>query len=217
MRHNNEPASLVQGRGLSREDFMRIYESMPKSARAQLFAGLDYKQKSRLLELLTPAAKQTEPTEVSAGPEWHAEDFLPEKDERKIARLRQLKELRELKTLFAEIEQREPLAVAEVLAFLEREVAVTRAGANARDGASAQHAASCGAATCMASERLDGGQPAQHLLHDVAVHVAEHQGFFSGLGQGGRFAESDVAFQQQLGVFDQVLASRRGQPELSVM
>lgn len=114
-RHNTEniPASL--DRPLTRAEFLSVYESMPESARAQLFSALDYQQKARLLELLTPEAK---PAVQSAGeePSWQAEDFLPEKDERKIARLRQLKELRELKTLFAEIEHREPLAVAEVLA-----------------------------------------------------------------------------------------------------
>ncbi len=115
MRHNNAASSLVQGPGLSREDFMRIYESMPESARAQLFSGLDFKQKSRLLELLTPAAKQTQQPEVAAEPEWHAEDFLPDKDERKIARLRHVREVKQVRELFAKLAEYPARSLADVL------------------------------------------------------------------------------------------------------
>ena len=114
-RHNTEsfPASLDHP--LTRAEFLSVYESMPEAARAKLFSSLDYQQKARLLELLTPESKSS-PQAAPEEPSWQAEDFLPEKDEQKIARLRQFKELRELKTLYAEIEKREPLAVAEVLA-----------------------------------------------------------------------------------------------------
>jgi len=113
MRHNTPP--LVQGRGLSREDFMRIYESMPDSARAQLFAGLDYKQKTRLLELLTPGAKEEKPAEKTAEPEWHAEDFLPDKDERKVARLRHVREVKQVRALYAGLAEYPAGSLADVL------------------------------------------------------------------------------------------------------
>lgn len=113
-RHNKDNLPVSLDRPLTRAEFLSVYESMPEAARAQLFSALDYQQKARLLELLTPEAKPAVQS-ASEEPSWQAEDFLPEKDDQKIARLRQLKELRELKTLFAEIEQREPVAVAEVL------------------------------------------------------------------------------------------------------
>jgi flagellar motor switch protein FliG len=114
MRHNSAPP-LVQGRGLSREDFMRIYESMPDSARAQLFAGLDFKQKTRLLELLTPELKKEEAAATVAEPEWHAEDFLPEKDERKIARLRHVREVKQVRELYANFANYPARSLADVL------------------------------------------------------------------------------------------------------
>ena len=114
-RHNtkNFPTSL--DRPLTRAEFLSVYESMPEEARAKLFSSLGFQQKARLLELLTPEKKSAERSAVDDEPMWQAEDFLPEKDDQKIARLRQLRELRELKNLFTEIEQREPQAVAEVL------------------------------------------------------------------------------------------------------
>lgn len=114
-RHNTESFPTTLKQPLTREEFLSVYQSMPEGARAQLFASLGYEQKSRLLELLTPETKAVEQP-AADEPAWLAEDFLPEKNDQKVARLRQLTELRELKTLFAEIELREPLAVAEVLA-----------------------------------------------------------------------------------------------------
>ncbi len=115
-RHNTESIPTALKRPLTREEFLSVYQSMPEAARAQLFSSLGYQQKARLLELLTPEPRSSGAQPSADEPVWQAEDFLPEKDEQKIARLRQLRELRELKTLFAELEQREPLAVAEVLA-----------------------------------------------------------------------------------------------------
>lgn len=62
-------------------------------------------------------------------------------------------------------------AVAEVLAFLEREVAVTRAGANARDGASAQHAVRGVAATAYDHWDSRAGDPQLHTHVVVANKV----------------------------------------------
>lgn len=112
------PTGLNQspiGRGpLTRAEFLSVYESMPESARAQLFASLDFTQKARLLDLLSPEKSRADLPRAEE-PRWSAEDFLPEKDERKVARLRQLTELRELKSIFAALEERDPHAVAEVL------------------------------------------------------------------------------------------------------
>ena len=62
-------------------------------------------------------------------------------------------------------------AVAEVLAFVEREVAVTRAGANARDGASAQHAVRGVAATAYDHWDSRAGDPQLHTHVVVANKV----------------------------------------------
>ncbi len=113
MRHNSEPGAF-SGRALNRADFIRIYDSMPEAARAQLFAGLDYKQKARLLELLTPPAAKTPAPQVNE-PEWQAEDFLPEKDERKIARLRHVREVKQVRELFAQLGAYPARSLADVL------------------------------------------------------------------------------------------------------
>ena len=113
-RHNTNHFPTSLDRPLTRAEFLSVYESMPEAARAKLFSSLGYQQKARLLELLTPETKSAGQV-VADEPAWQAEDFLPEKDDQKIARLRQLRELRELKNLFEEIEQRDPQAVAEVL------------------------------------------------------------------------------------------------------
>jgi hypothetical protein len=52
-------------------------------------------------------------------------------------------------------------------------------------------------------ERLDRGEPAHQLLHQVALHVAVQQVLFRFLGQHRRFVEADVALLQQLGFGDQ--------------
>lgn len=122
-RHNSNPlissntGSLPTElkRPLTRAEFLSVYESMPEAARASLFSSLEYTQKARLLELLTPDEKKSAAAMPSEQSDWQAEDFLPEKDERKVAKLRQLRELRELKALYADIEQREPMVVSEVL------------------------------------------------------------------------------------------------------
>lgn len=113
MRHNSE-AGFFSGRALTRAEFVRIYDSMPESARAQLFAGLDFKQKGKLLELLTPAAAKAQ-TVPAAEPEWQAEDFLPEKDERKIARLRHVREVKQVRDLFARLAVYPARSLADVL------------------------------------------------------------------------------------------------------
>lgn len=94
---------------------MRIYDSMPESARAQLFASLDSAQKGRLLNMLAGTQQPAAP-EPGNEPDWNAEDFLPEKDERKIARLRHVRELKEMRAQFAELARFSPTVVAEILA-----------------------------------------------------------------------------------------------------
>lgn len=124
-RHNTEAAALEglsTGRGptgqrLTRAEFLSVYQSMPEESRAELFASLDFRQKKRLLELLTPDKNaEAQNAKAPEDSQWAAEDFLPEKDEAKIARLRQVRELRELRALFARFEECDPAAVAEVLA-----------------------------------------------------------------------------------------------------
>jgi len=113
-RHNIADDLPSMGKQLTRSDFMRIYESMPERARAQLFASLNDAQKRRLLDLLSgqqPAAAPPPEHE----PEWRAEDFLPEKDERKIQKLRQVREVKEVRAQFAEFARFSPGVVAEAL------------------------------------------------------------------------------------------------------
>lgn len=113
-RHNTSGGLHELGKNLSRAEFMRIYESMPERARAQLFASLDYAQKGRLLELLS--GSEALPNAGTADhPEWRAEDFLPEKDERKIEKLRHVREVREVRAEFAGFTRFSPVVVAEAL------------------------------------------------------------------------------------------------------
>ncbi len=124
-RHNPDGAAGKLNRPLSRSEFMSVYESMPEAARAQLFASLNYEQKARLLELLTPQNNNAPAKPAAVTETWEAEDFLPEKDERKIARLRHVKEVRELKDLYAGFEKYPPAAVAEILSGESSAVAAT--------------------------------------------------------------------------------------------
>lgn len=116
-RHNSEVDPTLAKGPLTREEFMRIYESMPERARAQLFSSLEYAQKARLLQLLTPDAETKTNAEPQADPpQWLAEDYLPEKDERKIERLRHVREVREVRALFGGFAQYAPELVAEAMA-----------------------------------------------------------------------------------------------------
>lgn len=101
---------------LTRAEFLAVYESMPEAARVKLFSSLSSAQKERLLELLSGAAQKPLAPVAAEKPLWDAEDFLPEKDERKVARLRQVKEINDLKNVFASIEGYSPAQVAEVIA-----------------------------------------------------------------------------------------------------
>jgi flagellar motor switch protein FliG len=114
-RHNNTDKPLTPGQKLSQAEFMRIYEAMPERARAQLYSSLTYKQKVRLLELLSAgnAPQKAEPADTS---EWRAEDFLPVKDERKVAKLRHLREVKEVRAQFAGLNRFSPVSIAEALA-----------------------------------------------------------------------------------------------------
>lgn len=113
-RHNTSTDLPDMGKQLTRADFMRIYDSMPERARAQLFASLDYAQKGRLLDMLAGPQPPAAP-EPASEPDWQAEDFLPEKDERKIERLRHVREVKEVRAQFAEFARFSPAAVAEAL------------------------------------------------------------------------------------------------------
>jgi flagellar motor switch protein FliG len=113
-RHNASADATKLTRPLTRAEFMGVYESMPEEARAKLFSTLNFSQKARLLELLTPE----KPSEQRAVPEentWDAEDFLPEPDERKIAKLRQIRDLNNVKATFAKVEAYPADVVSEIL------------------------------------------------------------------------------------------------------
>jgi flagellar motor switch protein FliG len=113
-RHNTASDLPAMGKQLTRSEFMRIYEAMPERARAQLFASLDYEQKGRLLEMLS-APQLAEKPQPADEPQWRAEDFLPEKDERKIEKLRHVREVKEVRAQFAEFTRFSPAVVAEAL------------------------------------------------------------------------------------------------------
>lgn len=113
-RHNPAAAAPGAGKRLTRAEFLRIYESMPERARAQLFSSLDYAQKGRLLELLS-LPPRAEPGLPESPPEWRAEDFLPEKDERKIERLRHVQDVKAVRAQFAALSRFTPAAVAAVV------------------------------------------------------------------------------------------------------
>jgi len=110
-RHNTD-AEIALSKPLSRAEFLRVYESMPDAARASLFTTLSEKQKQKLLSLLAP---EVAAHEEDLEPKWQAEDFLPEKDERKVERLRQVSEFAEIKSIFARIEKHAPEQLAEIL------------------------------------------------------------------------------------------------------
>ncbi|GAB4423180.1 MAG: hypothetical protein OHK0011_02900 [Turneriella sp.] len=114
-RHNTEGDLPASGQGLTRAEFMRIYESLPERARAQLFASLNYEQRGRLLEMLS-APQPPNKSESASEPEWRAEDFLPEKDERKIEKLRHVREVRQVRAQFSHFARFSPAVVAEALA-----------------------------------------------------------------------------------------------------
>ncbi len=116
-RHNPEKNALVFAERMSKEEFLKIYENMPERARAQLFVTLSPPQKQKLMALLAGAASAEEGA-PSAEPdnEFQAEDFLPEKDERKILRLRHIREAKEIHTLFLSFEEYAPETIAESLA-----------------------------------------------------------------------------------------------------
>ncbi len=114
-RHNTAPELPALGKKLTRSEFLRIYESMPERARAQLFASLDYAQRTRLLKLLA-GSQGAAASERASEPDWQAEDFLPEKDERKVERLRHVREVKEVRAQFAEFARFSPAVVAEALA-----------------------------------------------------------------------------------------------------
>src|SRR5206468_2888500 len=63
--------------------------------------------------------------------------------------------------------------------------------------------------SCIGSERLERGQAAHHLRHDVALHRAKQQRLFLLLGQRHRLAVAHVAAEQDLGGRNQFLAARR--------
>lgn len=105
----------LTGQQLTRAEFLSVYESMPEAARIKLFSSLNSAQKERLLELLSGGVKKTTAAAAADEPAWDAEDFLPEKDERKVARLRQLKEINDLKNVFASVEKYPAGHVAEIL------------------------------------------------------------------------------------------------------
>lgn len=114
-RHNSESDLSELGKKLSRAEFLRIYESMPERARAQLFASLEQAQKQKLLRLLSEDTPTAQENIAPSDLPWQAEDFLPEKDERKIARLRHVRELRQIRRQFADLLQYPPESLAEVL------------------------------------------------------------------------------------------------------
>lgn len=114
-RHNLFDEVRQSSQPLTRAEFMRIYESMPERARAQLFSTLNYEQKGRLLDMLSGGEQPSQPTESPVEPQWRAEDFLPEKDERRIERLRQVREVREIKSQFEEFLRYKPEVFAQAL------------------------------------------------------------------------------------------------------
>lgn len=124
-RHNPAGTDAKLNRPLTREEFMSVYESMPETARAKLFASLSYDQKARLLDLLSPEKKSSAANAVEPEPEWAAEDYLPEKDERKIAKLRHVKEVKELKELYASLEKYPAAAMGDILSGESTAVAAT--------------------------------------------------------------------------------------------
>lgn len=124
-RHNPVATNAKLNRPLTREEFMSVYESMPEGARAKLFASLSYEQKARLLDLLSPEKKSPAASTAEADPEWSAEDYLPEKDERKIAKLRHVKEVKELKELYASLEKYPAAAMGDILSGESPAVAAT--------------------------------------------------------------------------------------------
>ncbi|MBV6493486.1 MAG: hypothetical protein LDLANPLL_01509 [Turneriella sp.] len=99
---------------LTSKEFLSIYQTMPESARIQLFSSLNNSQKQRLLNLLTPSNSLPK-NELGEEPKWQAEDYLPDKDERRVARLRQVKELKDLNELFTSFEAFTPDALADIL------------------------------------------------------------------------------------------------------
>jgi len=109
------PNSIAAMKNVTRAEFLSIYQNMPERARTELFVSLDYRQKERLLKLIAGGGERGK---KQAGPaiEHTAEDFLPEHDERKILRLRQIREVRDLKDRFAAMEKSAPQAIADVLA-----------------------------------------------------------------------------------------------------
>lgn len=114
-RHNTDIENTQLSRPLTRTEFLSVYESMPEAARVKLFSSLNPAQKERLLELLSGTVKKSSAPATAEEPTWDAEDFLPEKDERKIARLRQLKEINDLKNVFAAVENYPASQVAEII------------------------------------------------------------------------------------------------------
>lgn len=124
-RHNTDVGTAKLSGPLTRDEFMSVYESMPEAARVKLFSSLTYEQKARLMDLLSPRKGGVPSPATAAEPVWEAEDYLPEKDERKIARLRHVKEVRELKELYAGFEKYPAAAVAEILSGESKNVAAT--------------------------------------------------------------------------------------------
>lgn len=102
-------------------------------------------------------------------------------------------------------------AVAEALAFMEREVAVTRAGANARDGASAQHAVRGVAATAYDHWDSRAGDPQLHTHVVVANKVrTEFDGKWRTLDSRALFASVVAVSEHYNAVLADVLTRSFG-------
>ncbi|MCX7633722.1 MAG: hypothetical protein N2Z22_10360 [Turneriella sp.] len=112
-RHNTDPLAGLSAIRLSRAEFLKIYNSMSEQARVRLFNSLNPEQQQKLLALL--AENSSPKQEHAEEPEWQAEDFLPEKDESKVEKLRQAREKATLKKRFEELTSYAPELVAEAL------------------------------------------------------------------------------------------------------
>lgn len=109
----DQPKKL--NRPITRDEFLRVYETMPETARVNLFTSLNAAQKERLLHLLAHQNEVKDKSHREEEKQWLAEDFLPVKDEKRVEKLRQVKELKDLKELYSSFEKYTPKVVADIL------------------------------------------------------------------------------------------------------